>query len=901
MAGTGHPFEVVNLSRVVEALAPFAEASGHPEGRAWFSSAHVLRHCTSADFVAPVEGEIALGAVLRHAPEGPERVILLSKLAQGADLRVFVPDFLTHLGPDFGHIADWMRSLPEGDPRMLRKLGRVTISAALTLADRWSLAQARKAARDGGVGAVEPFIAGSAGRLWVELRDEQALVGESAMMVHCVHSYGSALAAGTRFFSLRDRRGLALVTVEILPSENGPAARQIRARANQRPRRALVGDVVSLLSHLEVVEDRGAEAAAMGVVRDEDGRWVSIDNIAERVELDGLCCLAHGLDLHVLSPRDPEATLALARGLQQAWWRDPETRAVSLDIAGDRRIHIDDQRAVARVTNFLAGRCRDIRVRLRLEEPNRPDRPGERWLVQTEDGWRCWADTLPRREVAGVECLVDGEHLHVTRASDPGDVLLTVGAGVGQERRHDGSPARELGAAPVRGREWAAEDVRRIAAVLEALGARALAREDGGLRAAGLSQYDLNRWARFQDHATDHPYHGVVRDGRTLVWRVAPWKAALLDTKGRELFSLHGANRELHFVSATFPDIGHLRDAARLLTETGWKAGTPYLSDRWGGLRWSDVSTPDRAGTAALVPILGRWTVVTSRDELLETLRAAGRAQFRDRCATMSAILLLPAAGEDPAADQLLARHLAAWAASADRDVLAIPTSLGILSFHRPGAIRRNVAERLREAASLMPLMLASERKAVGRAAELRIRGLMGRSRRPRGLTAPGDVREAVAAFWPLLSDRLLERSVPWALHFGDLTVGTGDARRLETVWLDIDDAVGGRLPQVRQAIDKAARSSMWALETRPAELGPRDLAEAENWLRCGRAALRGWWKGAVEKGMVAIEAIALARLAEDPAGWEAVAKVARALASEAADGDRQAGMARAEADIRVA
>src|SRR3712207_615809 len=118
MAGTGHDYEVINVARVRAALRPFAASVSYPEGRAWFGTRSLLRFVTSPNFVIRVSGQEAEEAIANNVEDEGERGILMGKLAEGRDLRLFVPEFLDRIGPDFRHIADWLESLPKDDPRM---------------------------------------------------------------------------------------------------------------------------------------------------------------------------------------------------------------------------------------------------------------------------------------------------------------------------------------------------------------------------------------------------------------------------------------------------------------------------------------------------------------------------------------------------------------------------------------------------------------------------------------------------------------------------------------------------------------------------------------------------------------------------------------------------------------
>jgi hypothetical protein len=865
MAGTGWPWEVVNFDKVAETLAALAGGVDSEEGRAWFLSPHVVRHVTGPTFVNPVSGDTAREAVARCCRDDGERAILLAKLAAGGDLRVFVPAFLSNLGPDFRHIADWIASLPRTDPRMLRKLHKVTVTAATTLAGRWSRALSARAARAGAAsgGEVLSALRLPSGHAWVELRTGADLAAESAMMSHCVHSYAPRLERGTRIFSLRDHRGDAKVTVEILPTaEGGAAAGQIRGFGNRRPPAIHRPDVAALLDHLGVGGDLWREASAMGLVLDRRaGAWTSVAAVAERVEIGGVPGLGIDGDVHVPSPVCPDEFIAVVSGPEQ-WWRGGgEVRVAP---CGARRMCIEEQREVVRLVaavHPLSGPgdnpCRYVP----------PSYLGAAFgFVVVKDGaWSTFVDACEEWEIGGVPCLAVGDSILVPRRGDKADILLTV------------VPSEKGGLLVTRPlehrRDWAAAEVRDVAAVLDALAVDLVGNEDGGLREAGLSHKWPGGWARFQDWAERRPWGGPPPpDGRALEWQVAPWLAVLRDDRGKSLLAVRfDSEGRTRGVDGLPSDPAQVADAARLLNDMGAAVGPDWF-DRHSPSRWFTFGYGEAKTTATLLCLGGRWQAPASEAEAIAALARIGKRQFRDPSCREAALRLLPAAGTDDKLDAVLAGHLAAWAKAADADTLqAMRHGYAWGEKKRP---RATAFERLSEAAALLGRMEPPARRACARAAATYMRGLMGASRSPAhrnacgGLFAQDEVRKLVVAYAAALPPKFLDRAVPWALWVGDICLR--DERRLDARWLDLADALPpGR---ARAAIAKAANSSLWRLRGEDAWI-PATPGDAVQWARAIRLAVDCWWTTWADE---AADTIAAAAADGGPA-WAAAAEAAEA------------------------
>ena len=887
VAGTGHPYEVVNTGRVRETLEGFAARVPHPEGRAWFSYPHVLRFATSPAFVATVTGEEAEEAVAIHVADPAHRGPLLAKLAAGADLRLFVPRFFEHLGPDLGHVADWMAAMPAENPRGLRKLGRMTVPQAVAAADRWTSEVVRRAATSvPGEGRTEYFMAGRGGRAWWSLLDGAALEAESVAMNHCVRSYAPKLAWGNGIYSLRDATGASLVTLQTISSPDRPEVRQvavgqIRAPWNKLPASFLRPDVQALLDRVGAKEDAYREAAALGMARDAAGRWLPMREMARRIELGGLHCWAYGTDVHALSPSDPETTLAVLSG-HLSWWEGPTGRSVHMTVAGDRKLPLAAQRAVARLAQAVPD-C----------QPG-----GVPWLVRKDGEWMPWADACEVLEFEGAAVLHHDGTYHVPRASDRGEILAVV------ERVATGGhrPGTKLVARPAGPRQWSVEDVRTVAAALDGLRVDELAKEDEGLRKAGLDSPESGRWARFADHAAEYPCLAPAPDGRPRRWVSAPWKTVLRLHDGRETMSIHaGMDGRVRHVIDYWASTEEIRDAARLLNELGRGASSWFLGDSITGMRWRRTTKEEGEGAprVALGYGDGRWFVAEELSEVLAHLRSAGRRQFRDPDCTSVAMRLLPPSGTDPEVDLLLARHLAAWAKATPPDLIAAMRTT-IFSGHRSKDVPRQCSvERLAEAGRLLHLMTPPERRAVGRAAAHLMRSMRDRKRNGGfAFMYEAQVREMTFALREALPESFMEFAVPRLLRLcGRLLTetvrgkdGQPDPQRLpETRWMDLFDGLDVRCRKARGAIVRAASDTLWMSDRTKGQGVRCDAATMEQWLRMVRIAMLGGFRFALQRGLegLMLEAEAMTA-AGDPAGPGFAARIAE-LQEEAAPKPRSA------------
>jgi len=850
MAGTGHEYEVVNIDRVVAALGSFASAVPYPEGKAWFGTPRLLRYVTAPTFVARIAGREAEEAIAGHVADPCEREILLRKLSEGRDLRMFVPEFLERLGPDLGHVADWIAALPKDDPRMVPKLRKVDVAAAVLHAGRWVSRMARKAAI-AGRGTVEVVCDADSGRIWVELKDEDALSAEGWRMSHCVYGYGSHLAAGTRIFSLRITADRPVVTVELVPVGGRMAVRQVKGFGNKAPLPRYFRDIAEFLNHMGIADQDGRDVSGLGILRDPTGHWRLIHEVAKRIDVAGMAGYSNGREMHLVSPIDPERMVAVVTELPE-WASVAGNRKQTLiSGAGDARFHtLTEQRAIARLASEMGiEKVKDLPYLV-------PDGAG---------GWLPWVDTCLEWRIGEARFLTRDDAVYLMNESMR-DILVAVAPGT--------VPGLDDLVAKVAAgqREWSAGEVRNLAAVLDFLGVERLEDPERSLSRAGLHSGPRGRWFRFRDVAVEHPCAYESPDGRRLRWLVAPYRIALCEERGELAVAHRDEHGRVHCLTGAWSSARDLMaEACRLLNDLGIVAAPEYASRYVSAPRWTEA---DKGEGYAVVCLGGVWRVVDSWRGLLAALRKVGRTRYRDGTCFETAIRLLPEPGADPDADRAMARYLAGWAAKAGKHELYMQDYV----FHKDRPLESGEG-RLRAAAGLIDHLAPGERKAVAKAVETMMRNVMGSSRSPKGLfsiSRQERIREFMLLFRHDLGAKFLGRAVAWSLWaLSNILTEEKAAAKIDARWFEVFERVQGNR-RARSAIREAAMSTYWRLKTHPENVSIADPKDVDDWVRCLETAYF-WCRSDIVKALGVLDETVASRHSGEE--WEqARARIADAL-----------------------
>ncbi len=764
MAGTGHLYEILNVEAVHEVLAAHIEVISYSEGRAWFSSPTVLRFMTSSRFVTSVSSEVLQEMIPEAALSEPERAMLLRKAGEGGDIRIFVKPFFANLGPDLAHLADWVNALPDTDPLLVPKLRRVNFDAALRMSEHWSRAAARRRLSPEAVtlGDIEIICDSLGGRVWAELKDNDALVVEGYQMQHCVGSYGSRLRSGTRIFSLRDHTAQPLVTVDVSSHPYDPEcllAGQIRSRLNARLPAYLRDDVALLLNHLGVKQERAFETAASGLVLNDNGQWANLIACSEHVEIEGLPGLAVDNEVHVLSPFNPDRTIALVKGVK-CW---PEARERPLSIIGRPSVIStrDDlsnaeQRCVAKLAN-ASWRTGGV---------------GAPFLSLTAEGFKTWLDQCRPVVRGGRACLIDGRGaVHVVKDEDAAPLLTIVPTT--PKLGINGFEATP----PERPHQWSATEIRAIADVLNDFAGVVFRDKETrqSLTNAGLVQTSLG-WARYQDHVTftESP---VIGPHGHYVWARTPWSLSLLPlSKKQEAHTAHPVVTIFLDDTGRVFEISHHRsgglldDVPRALHELGILPADGFCVDRsFSGFR---------KGTPIVYPVLvyvdGRWTFIQDQGHAEQIATSC-----LDGPDSPSFCSLIVALCEHRVMNlDVGARYLPAWL---ERHMAAMADGVFTL------VTTETLTRRLALAAEVLDIMKPRDAALCVRLASRVMRTVMGRTRRPRPSSGDDIIRDLLRSYGARLPAKLMARAADWSLQGHPYAMKASEP---ELGWTELYDAL---------------------------------------------------------------------------------------------------------------
>jgi hypothetical protein len=337
-------YDVVNVADIDAWLAGFSARVGAGPGAAWFKAKHVRRWAFQEPFLKRVtrtEGDRDFIRLKGH----PKAVdALLGKLDEGLPLWAFDQRLAAENGPDLGHVSDWLAALPQDDPHLLPKIGKVTVDEAVRKAEEWT----RRMIEEEELrprGRFQPVLrCGDA--TWYRLLDGESLHHESAMMGHCVRTHAARVEQGRKLiYSLRDEKGRAHVTVDVTSGH----AVECKGKQNRAPSGKHAPAIAALLNG--VGAEGPCDDAERAAVFWTDGRWKLLPEITKPAVVGGVDVLTDGKAYWVAAEGMPET--ALARFVPV-----PET-LYSGSILGVS-LSEQDMHRIARVANALkAGTIRD--------------------------------------------------------------------------------------------------------------------------------------------------------------------------------------------------------------------------------------------------------------------------------------------------------------------------------------------------------------------------------------------------------------------------------------------------------------------------------------------------------------------------------------------------------------
>jgi len=348
MAGTGHPYEIVNMADVRDVVEALVEQSSGA-GAVWFRSKKFLKYLTSAGFTVPVTADME--DVVDEKADAEERDRLVVKLSEGGNLRLFSRQIFELSGPDFDHVGHWLHWLREHDRRLFGKITKIPVEEAVKRSRIWLVSASRVMPAD--PGKQELFLRTSAGNAWYELLDAAALEAEGTALNHCVgiEMFKDRLRKGqARYLSLKNSDGRPMVTVELAQWKDGNRLLQARAHSNHPVPSILQDCLAELLNSLDADGEDACKAA--GLCRNRDGKWSPIVKVWDPLRWQGFKGFAKDDSLIVMSPRNPGTTLCMVTFYRHDWRNQPAPHG-KVSALEYRHFHIDEQRAVARIKNLL--------------------------------------------------------------------------------------------------------------------------------------------------------------------------------------------------------------------------------------------------------------------------------------------------------------------------------------------------------------------------------------------------------------------------------------------------------------------------------------------------------------------------------------------------------------------
>lgn len=619
MAGTGHGYEISNISEVKafqrRCADQFQGLEGFEGDGGWFFTRAFLRFATSDLFVFRIRKQNS--ASFLEASSDEERPFLVAKIEAGGDVRRFSADQFGSYGPDVVHAADYARHLGRTSPRLLRKAARMSPSDFFARVRRWVPSRARETGLP--EGRIAQLFTTTVGRRWIELLDQAALRREGMRMSHCVGEGGYQTAeqgGSSRIFSLRDEDDRPLVTVEASSGRN-VSIRQIKAFGNDPVARGARECVCELLDFLGATSN--GEYLTYAQITLKNGRWAPIEKVWERAEIAGLDAMAEFRTAVLTSPTRPDVSLLRVSG-EADWWKRGERRGLSAVMADQRTWNLDEVRAVARfvdeygTNNPLAHGPRDQRI------------------VEIDGRHVAFVDAIEKRSAGDVEYFLLPDGAVVVYQSSFGTVPL-VEIGPLKDSRGDAATS-VVYAMPCSPERWNATDARRCLVVMTEAGAvdmRASLLDDGAVRHPFLRDH----------YGSDAEKALKELKGRFELRRTPEgrWYSFVLDADRQEARRLEG-----HWL------VGH--DLLRLVVASGrpqaWLdvelsegrvISTPYVRDdearkeiceflnrrkaecHEGFWHFRNPLTPKREA-GRICHVGGRWRIIRSQGDLAAVFRS---------------------------------------------------------------------------------------------------------------------------------------------------------------------------------------------------------------------------------------------------------------------------------------
>jgi len=805
MAGTGHPYEVINRDEVDACLDELAGSVTFQEGRDWLRSRQILKIITAPSCVICFDKKNDPQIIRRHVQDEAEANILIEKLSAGRDLRMFSRELLRYVGPNLSHLVDWLNHLPSGDPKMIRKLPRISYPAALLHAERWVSKMAREAAKSSFSGTVEVILEPYPGKVWLELLDRPALLSESSAMNHCVADYSDRLGCGTRFFSLRNHYAKSVVTVEIIESVNGSTVGQIKGHSNFAPSQEYREDIVKLLNFLNVRSELYRDAERSAITHTDQG-WTAMIDVAERIDVHGFAAFQCANIVYLISPDDFQSVIASIHG-PALWWKSSERCQLTVSIVGEASKHtLPEQRMLATLAN---------------DETHQVAVHGATYLVKHEGRWSTWIDSCQRWEIEGVEIHYKDGVIYLLSAS---------GRRVVAKIARPKAEARYLEVdAPEEARRPTSSDSRRLANVMSALEVEVMAKnaikQHGGI----YKRYESATWFYLPDYAKERKTSIKKLESVDMKWVVTPWHAALTTSYGSETCVIHFSSKRVCHVRLPFrPTVALMQEICRTMNAL-------HLIPSDGHYVFCSTSEDDPSWVArekkdksphGVIYVDRRWQRIDSVDTFTELYTKLGSRRFDDPTCNETALRVL-CSGDKPKLDHVIAAHLGAWSRATTLSEVRSRSNDHWL----PASARNDSLRRLQLASEIFHLMSPKDQAAVMKLVRGYLKRVIGRTKRPRlPFGSEHGVRDLIVGFWKEFRNKELLRYSRWFLAGYDHLIGrAGDCVRIDPRWFEIRESL--KDASVSYAIKSHLRSAFWGIKYADRKVSIEDSVDAATWI----------------------------------------------------------------------
>lgn len=685
MAGTGHPYEIVNLLQVKSYLMQRGKYLRTSLAKDWLTSKKVIKFFTQekfTDVVAPenfdMMADIFDQAEIEH---------LRRKMDAGETLRLFSKLRTEAVGPDLPHMVDWLLHIERNDGKRLSKLYKMTVDQVSDTATKWTSWSTNDVER----GREEVVLEFDNGMFWMEMFDEKSIKAEGAILNHCIGGYLPQLQSGNyRLFSLRGEGNYSIISVAVYNNilRNHWWLEQARGHSNNPVPVQCEQALADLMNHLKIHGPENVSGA--GVTVGADGVWKRVINTRKEIRWQGHICYVDGSNMLVMSNHAPGLYLAeiifsdekliVEDGSDEQSVEKIDPKAI-VKTTADRHFHIIEQRAVADLMNRLGTSQYTSR---------------EPFIGHAQGKALPHLDAYERRWIAGVECIVmtrgnpfyddkygmDDYEIAIPHSRDLARTLVTIGKlNNDYVRRSYGEYVRkdyDLKAARVVDPDrMNSFETNRVLSVLNELGS--------------VEEF-------FNEKATDASFktwqdkfkpRRVIKTAKWVSLSIDGVKEAALTDNGKDGYWLHCNGhaefffgdksislhqwKEAELLSVSQPHYSSVEnlkvEAIAFLNKYGWTPSPEYFWTNAFPFSKNEYYISDMTGTVSrmIYHLHGTWRLAETDDELVKafTNKLPKKRKYTFTPAEASAILrLLPMDYVSDEMDEVFVAALQSWSKS---------------------------------------------------------------------------------------------------------------------------------------------------------------------------------------------------------------------------------------------